>query len=626
MSEELIKAILQLFAIVAKEDGVQKEERSNIEEFLAENLDEEAVAGFMEWMDQYVSQSYGSKTSTMGGSDNITQDYAAIDLNCSRLNLELTHQQKMVLMLKMLELILADGSISDRESRLVEHACDALKVNREEVDLFKSYVLSRDVQDINSGDLLIINSDNVQPPSNTKHLVVANFPGFVAVLRIPEIETYFIKYEGDAPINLNGVPLKHRKIQVFLTGSTIRSQDTDPIYYSDVVSKFLSTESDSKISFIAENLSFKFPNGAIGLRDFSIAEESGKLIGIMGGSGSGKTTLLNVLNGEASPSQGKVLINQIDIHRQPDQIRGVIGYVPQDDLLMEDLTVFQNLYFAARLCFSGQSKWYLEKLVLDTLKSLGLLETKDLKVGNPLQKTISGGQRKRVNIGLELLREPSILFLDEPTSGLSSRDSENIMDLLKELSLKGKMIFVVIHQPSADIFKMFDKLVILDVGGYQIYYGNPIDAESYFKNVANLIEKDTDFGVIRPEQVFNIIERKVVNEYGRFTDHRKISPKKWYEYFKEKTKIPSVQAVEDEPRTTFKIPDRLKQLNIFTQRDLLSKISNRQYLLINLFEAPLLAFLLAYIVRFYPILGHGEHHYLFSKNVSPIASSKKTGT
>ncbi len=363
-------------------------------------------------MDQYVSQSYGSKTSTMVGSDNITQDYAAIDLNCSRLNRELTHQQKMVLILKMLELILADGSISDSESRLVEYACDALKVNWEEIELFKSFVLSHEVHDINSGDLLIINSNNVQPPSDTKHFVVSNLAGFVAVLRIPEIETYFIKYEGDAPINLNGIPLKRGKIQVFPTGSTVRSQDTDPIYYSDVVSKFLSAESDSKISFIAENLSFKFPNGAIGLRDVSIAEESGKLIGIMGGSGSGKTTLLNVLNGEAVPSQGKVLINQIDIHRQPDQIRGVIGYVPQDDLLMEDLTVLQNLYFAARLCFSNLSKENLEKLVLDTLKSLGLLETKDLKVGSPLQKTISGGQRKRVNIGLELLREPSVLFVD----------------------------------------------------------------------------------------------------------------------------------------------------------------------------------------------------------------------
>ena len=113
---------------------------------------------------------------------------------------------------------------------------------------------------------------------------------------------------------------------------------------------------------------------------------------------------------------------------------------------------------------------------------IGLNETRHLKVGSPLEKTISGGQRKRLNISLELIREPSVLFVDEPTSGLSSRDSENIMDLLKELALKGKLIFVVIHQPSSEIYKMFDKLMILDVGGYPIYYGNPVDAVSYFKH------------------------------------------------------------------------------------------------------------------------------------------------
>src|SRR5690606_10976686 len=117
------------------------------------------------------------------------------------------------------------------------------------------------------------------------------------------------------------------------------------------------------------------------------------------------------------------------------------------------------------------------------LLTLGLADSRDLKVGNPLEKTISGGQRKRLNIALELIREPSVLFVDEPTSGLSSRDSENIMDLLKELALKGKLVFAVIHQPSSDIFKMFDKLIIMDTGGYPIYYGNPVDSIIYFKKL-----------------------------------------------------------------------------------------------------------------------------------------------
>jgi ABC-type multidrug transport system ATPase subunit len=127
-----------------------------------------------------------------------------------------------------------------------------------------------------------------------------------------------------------------------------------------------------------------------------------------------------------------------------------------------------------------------------------------------MNKKISGGQRKRLNCGLELIREPSVLFVDEPTSGLSSRDSENIMDLLKELALKGKLIFVVIHQPSSEIFKMFDKLMITDTGGYPIYHGNPLDAIVYFKTAVQAINQSesecTRCGNVNPEQIFNIIE------------------------------------------------------------------------------------------------------------------------
>mgnify|MGYP001552146944 CR=1 FL=1 len=178
-----------------------------------------------------------------------------------------------------------------------------------------------------------------------------------------------------------------------------------------------------------------------------------------------------------------------------------------------------------------------------------LYETKDLKVGSPLEKTISGGQRKRVNIALELIREPSILFVDEPTSGLSSRDSENIMDLLKELALRGKLIFVVIHQPSSDIFKMFDKLLILDVGGYPIYYGNPVEAVVYFREATKLVDKQTgscsECGNVNAEQIFNIIETKIVDEYGRQTQQRKITPETWTQIYKQKVEIHDLEKLDE---------------------------------------------------------------------------------
>jgi hypothetical protein len=192
------------------------------------------------------------------------------------------------------------------------------------------------------------------------------------------------------------------------------------------------------------------------------------------------------------------------------------------------------------------------------------------------------------------------------------------MDLLKELSLRGKMVFVVIHQPSSDIFKMFDTLIILDSGGFQIYYGNPVEAVLYFRDIINATNKNQgacpECGKINPEQVFDIIETKIVNEYGRLTDSRKISPGQWYQYFKQRIKIPRVQHVQEKLPVEQKIPNTFKQLRVFIERDVLSKISNKQYLFINLFESPLLALFIAFMVKYYNVLATETPAYTFYEN------------
>jgi ABC-type multidrug transport system fused ATPase/permease subunit len=169
----------------------------------------------------------------------------------------------------------------------------------------------------------------------------------IAILRLQDTETYFIKYLGITPLTLNGVTLKSRKIDVFPTGSTIRGSKIEPIYYSDVVGKFLFEESDNEISFIADHLFYHFKSGRAGLQNINIAETGGKLIGLMGASGSGKSTLLNVLNGSEKPSSGRVLINGNDIHAHSKKLDGVVGFIPQDDLLIEDLTLFRTLHAPA---------------------------------------------------------------------------------------------------------------------------------------------------------------------------------------------------------------------------------------------------------------------------------------
>ncbi|MEQ8626314.1 ATP-binding cassette domain-containing protein [Ekhidna sp.] len=594
MSEELLKAIIRLLVIVAKEEGeVDESEKDTVREFLYENVSRDDTRHYLKILDEYVNE-----IETGNGKD----DHSQIQEITTNINNELTQQQKLVVMVRLMELIIADEKITEREAELLSLIGKQFKFEEDIVEAITHFVVNRDIN--NYSNLYSIVVSGADDPDRPKQIHLDGLKGHIAFFKLPKIETCFFKYYGGDILNLNGLMISPGKIKVFSTGSSIKGKRTERLYYSDIIAIFRDDVSETNVSFVAENISYKFSNGNIGLVDINIAEPRGKLVAIMGGSGAGKSTLFNVLNGSSKPAGGSVRINGIDIYENAKEVEGIIGNVPQDDLLIEDLTVYQNLYYAAKLCFDNTEKSVLDDLVSKTLDSLGLTEAKDLKVGNPLQKTISGGQRKRLNIGLELLREPSVLFVDEPTSGLSSRDSENIMDLLKELSLRGKMVFVVIHQPSSEIFKMFDKLLILDSGGHQIYYGNPVKAVTYFKNIVDMIDRDQsaciECGNVNPEQIFNIIEMKVVDEYGRFTNKRKYSPEQWHEQFVKNIEVEPVQEVETKPEKSLDLPNKLKQAKIFLQRDVLAKISNRQYVLINLLEAPALALLLALITKYAP--------------------------
>ncbi|MBT6515963.1 MAG: ATP-binding cassette domain-containing protein [Crocinitomicaceae bacterium] len=631
MSERILKALMQLFAIIAKVDMEEVDGggfkisgggRDIVRLFLRQELNQELVNEYIKLFDEYLTVHQGKSKKKDSGRKRTSVNSVKVLRICTQINEELTQKQKLIVLIRILEFIYANDEVAEQELEFATTVAETFNISREEFTRCKDFVELNTDKLIDDAHWMFVDAITDSALDQAHHLYSESIEGRIVIIRIESVNIYFMRYQGKSDLYLNGQVLPPNRNFILNQGSSIRSSRVKPIYYSDIIGRFLSDDSTAKINFKTDGIQYHFKGGKVGLHPINFSEDSGKLIGIMGGSGAGKSTLLNVLNGNYTPTIGAVTINGVDIHRETDDIEGLIGYVSQDDLLIEELTVFQNLFFNAKLCFGNLSDSKISLMVMDTLNAIGLSEAKNLKVGSPLEKTISGGQRKRLNIALELIREPSVMFVDEPTSGLSSRDSENIMDLLKELALKGKLIFVVIHQPSSDIFKMFDTLLILDQGGFPIYNGNPVDAVVYFKKLVSHVNAEESechsCGNVNPEQIFNIIESKVVDEYGNLTGNRKVSPKEWNNNYKElidNTELPAT-VKENIPESEFKVPSIWKQFMVFFKRDVLSKLTNTQYLLINSIEAPALAAILAFFMKYFNNTEIGEEYvFRYSENI-----------
>ncbi len=623
MIEPILKALIQLFALISDVHDIREisnRERDIVRLFLSRQLNNELVKRYMEMFDEYLIQ-YNSENIARGSiRDRKHTSLTAVRILgiCEKINLELDQRQKLYVIVQLMDFILFGAEITENELDFLETVSTAFNIPDTEFRNIKNFILNS-VSDVpEKKRVMIIDNKNECEDEGVKHIYKENLRDRIFLLYILSTNSFILRYSGKEDLFLNGQNISPEQTYTFDHGSTIRGSGINKIYYNDITSVFTEETFKLKISIDATDVCLRFKNSEYGIQKLNFHEESGNLVGILGGSGVGKTTLLNVLSGITKPQSGEVLINGFNIYSDKEKIhlKGVIGFVPQDDLLIEELTVFQNLYYSARMCLDNLPETKLTDLVNKTLIELDLDEIRNLKVGNSLNKIISGGQRKRLNIALELIREPTILFVDEPTSGLSSVDSEIVMNLLKEQTYRGKLVIINIHQPGSDIYKMFNKIMIIDKGGYQIFYGNPTEAVIYFKTKASYANADEDqcirCGNINSDQLLQIIEAKVVNESGKHTHIRKVTPKEWAEKFNGNAeKINQKVILENRilPENFYSIPGLLKQANIYFIRDTLSKLANRQYIVMSLLMSPLLAFLSAY---FFKYTVNGE--YIFSEN------------
>ena len=244
----------------------------------------------------------------------------------------------------------------------------------------------------------------------------------------------------------------------------------------------------------------------------------GDMIALMGPSGAGKTTLLMTLNGYQAPTSGQVRINGEDLYEIYDLLRGSIGYVPQDDIVHPELTVYEAVKYSAKFRLPpDMSEEEIDQRVMQTLRDLGLEQVMNLQIGKPEKKVLSGGQRKRVNIALELVTDPVIMFLDEPTSGLAADDTTALITLLSDLARKtGKTIIVTIHQPAKDEYEKFNLALIMGYGGVPIYFGpTAIDSYKFFGHWLEVNGKPNN--IDNPRDMFDMLKQRE----GRVSDELK---------------------------------------------------------------------------------------------------------
>ena len=634
MSESILNALIHLFAIVANVniEGITAKGRKVVEAYLSRYLTNEFIQEYLRLFDNYLEfyKRELDQEEVKDLKDNASLISFQISNVCRQVKKGLLRNERVIVFLQLLEFVYEDHVVTEQEFEFIKAVSKSFSLSENEFNNFKSFIFEGDPEKLDSDKVLVIDnqvrewSDNLawlmkkkikQREEPYKHVFRENLYGKVVVFYIQSIQSFIFRYFGELNLYVEGQKIEYGRPYFFNKGAIIKGPNIESIYYYDIASKFILASEENRITFSGADVEFHFRNSKNGIQKFNFSEQSGQMIAIMGGSGVGKSTLLNLLSGKLRPTNGKIKINEHTIHSGSSSLIGLIGFVPQDDLLFEELTVYQNLYYNAKLCFSEFNEQQIIEKVNSVLIDLDLFDARNLQVGNPLNKFISGGQRKRLNIGLELMREPMLLFVDEPTSGLSSMDSEKVMNLLKEQTHKGKLVIANIHQPSSDVFKLFDKLWILDKGGYPIYQGNPVDAIVYFKTVTSLVNaaesECVGCGTVNPDQILRIVEEKEINEYGKETHVRKTPPETWYYRYLEniEKKIEPKHTENILPDSDFKIPDFVRQFKVFSMRNLLSKFTNTQYLLINLLEAPLLALILGIFTKYMTPDG-----YIFGEN------------
>ena len=473
------------------------------------------------------------------------------------------------------------------------------------------YLVSNDPSRLEADDILL-------SPGTSGDVVLKIFCDYDRRVGVLEV------IEADRPIMVGDETV--RTTAQLKNGDTIRI-DVGQVLRCNFSERIIEEERNIIRTLEVNEVTHHFGKGETGLEGISFSITRGELVCVMGASGSGKSTLMRVLAGQLQPTSGDVVLNGQSLYQNLDVLKQYVSYMPQQDAFDEHLTIGENLLFAATIRAPHLSRRDRTRRLDAKLIELGLGERRDAVVGSPESKTLSGGERKRLNIGLDMIGMSDVYLFDEPTSGLSSKDSEHVIEIIRGLA-HNKIVIVTIHQPSSKLFQMFHKAILLDKGGRLVFFGTPSDMLRYFAEAEHQHQFGAELGACpscgttRPEFIFDVLETPLrdlsgdiiyeENSRGQLVASRRYSPEFWRDKYEAFRLIQDVKQVSlrQEPagplpvapvqrkRLPLRWHDEWTQFRTLLRRSFLSKLRNGANLVITIGVSPVLALLIATILRY----------------------------
>ncbi len=574
MTRKLFDALVRLFAIAANRDAAANNEnvRAHFESFLFDYLDPKFINSFLLLFDNYLNE-FSSQISDK----KLSLNSVKLIKYCEETSKALSDEEKAVLLFNLIRLI---SETSDLKNSLdfIHLISDIYNIDIAQTNNLIAFFENRECSNALKLDL--------ETNQFIEYLYFAN-------------DVYAIKNLTGLDLSIDTVSFASQKTCFALKTSVISYKHQLKYFFYDLINR-IEDKKESSFSIYLKDIEVVKGKKTI-LHKTNLSLKSGEFVGIIGKSGAGKSTLLDVLSNCKSDSGGEVIVYK----ESQEASNPVFSYLKQSFSFIPFFTVREHLQQRLEFLQIKRHNW--EQLINKVSSAVGLQNDLDKIAVKNRDKSgqLSGGQQKRLRIAMELLANPDVFILDEPTSGLASNDSFNILSILKRASITGKLIVASVHQPDFDSLNLFDKIIIIDEGGYVIYSGSPVSAAEYLRNKTNSVDKLSLLEETRnPSVLLELVDKGKSDNQKDF----------WYKEYNKKIFVLPEKSAISQNITRNKNTKSNIFYSIFSQLKLSFKIDFKNFARTGLLiTIPLIAGLLfAYLSRF---SNQAEYSYYLNPNI-----------